>query len=301
MQLSNELIEGYLAMCKNQKRLDEKTLKAYRIDLRQFHNFLEQEGLPMCKDSLSQYITEMNKQFKAHTTKRKIASLKAFCNYMEQEHLTSENPFYRLSINMREPKILPKTIPLHTIETILKTAHGNLYRGTELQRNCAFRDVAVLELLFATGIRVSELCKFNRPDIDMVDGTLIIHGKGAKERMLQIGNPEVLDALVQYDRRAYRVDRSAFFTNRAGERLSEQSVRRILCRYEKQLGLNHITPHMFRHSFATLLIEEDVNIRYVQQMLGHSSITTTQIYTHVATKKQWQILSQKHPRNKIYI
>lgn len=301
MDLSNEQIEDYLAFCKGQKRLDEKTLKAYRIDLRQFQSFLEQEGASLCKNSLSLYITELNERFKASTAKRKIASLKAFCSYMEQENKMAENPFYRFPISIREPILLPKTIPLHTIEAILKAAYDNLSRGTEQQQNRTVRDIAVLELLFATGIRVSELCKFNRSDIDLIDGTLKIHGKGAKERMLQIGNPDVLAVLVQYDRCANRVDRSAFFTNRAGQRLSEQSVRRMLCRYEKQLGIGHITPHMFRHSFATLLIEEDVNIRYVQQMLGHSSITTTQIYTHVATGKQRQILSQKHPRNKLHI
>jgi integrase/recombinase XerD len=159
-----------------------------------------------------------------------------------------------------------------------------------------------MELMFATGLRVSELCRLNVADLDLVEGTVKIYGKGAKERIVQIGTPTVLTVLSEYySCFGGRAD-APFFVNRIGTRISEQSVRSILNKYASRIsGDLHVTPHMFRHSFATLLLEADVDIRYIQQILGHSSITTTQIYTHVAMAKQRTILLNKHPRNKLSV
>ena len=165
------------------------------------------------------------------------------------------------------------------------------------------RDIAVLELLFATGVRVSELCTLGYDDVRLEEGEIKIYGKGAKERFVQIANPNVLGALHCYQE-AYKdaiTQSGAFFVNRLHKPLSDQSVRSIVNKYCRLAGVeSHITPHMFRHSFATLLLEEGVDIRYIQRLLGHSSILTTQIYTHVAGKKQRDILLEKHPRNKIH-
>ena len=162
------------------------------------------------------------------------------------------------------------------------------------------RDIAVIELLFATGMRISELCNLKYPDIDMENFSVLIWGKGAKERLIQIGNPQVISALSSYIS-AFETEitlSSWLFVNRLGNRLSEQSVRFMINKYVEQAGISmHITPHMFRHSFATLLLEADVDIRYIQKMLGHSSITTTEIYTSVSMHKQKAILVEKHPRN----
>lgn len=141
-------------------------------------------------------------------------------------------------------------------------------------------------------------------NVDLSNHTIKIFGKGSKERIIQIENVDVLKALQDYYK-LFQKDIEAcgfFFVNKLCNRLSEQSVREIICKYTKMTEYNiHITPHMFRHSFATLLLDEDVDIRYIQKILGHSSITTTQIYTHVAMAKQKEILSVKHPRNKIKI
>ena len=129
-------------------------------------------------------------------------------------------------------------------------------------------------------------------------------GKGAKERILQIGNPEVLSVLRRYaEENTLRIHKANwFFVNRLSSRISEQSVRFLIKRLCRKADIEQrITPHMFRHSFATLLLEEDVDIRYIQRMLGHSSILTTQIYTQVTVEKQRQILTAKHPRNKIVV
>lgn len=213
------------------------------------------------------------------------------------------NPFDKIDASFREPIMLPKTIPFNIISAILASAYGSMkHCRTEYSRKCTLRDIAVLETLFATGARVSEICTLTPDAIDLENHMLKIFGKGSKERIIQIENLDVLKALKNYSS-VFQDDISCagfFFVNKLKHRLSEQSVRAMINRYVTSIGYErHITPHMFRHSFATLLLEEDVDIRYIQRILGHSSITTTQIYTHVAMAKQKEILSVKHPRNKI--
>ena len=166
------------------------------------------------------------------------------------------------------------------------------------------RDIAVVEFLFATGLRVSELSALKRADIDLNAGIFLIKGKGNKERYMQIENREVREAVGEYyNRFQEEIGRQDyFFLNKWGQRMSEQAVRLMLRKHVEKAGISvHLTPHMFRHAFATLLLEEDVDIRYIQKMLGHSSIVTTQIYTYVAVEKQKEILRMKHPRNKMQI
>ena len=293
----------YLYACQYQKGLDQKTLKAYRIDLNQFTEFIEGSALELTKDSIVLYISELLKKYMPRSIRRKIASIKAFCSYLEYEEMLPENPFAKLRIKLTPPQILPRTIPLLVIEKILSTAYQQKRKNlSERQRKATLRDIAVLELLFATGIRVSELCCLKYSDIRLAEGEVKIYGKGAKERFVQITSPSVLQALNDYkDANIQAIDKTgSFFVNRCQKQLSDQSVRGIVSKYAKLAGIDlHITPHMFRHSFATLLLEEDVDIRYIQRLLGHSSIVTTQIYTHVAGKKQRDILATKHPRNRM--
>lgn len=155
------------------------------------------------------------------------------------------------------------------------------------------RNILILELLFATGMRISELCSLKTEQIDFNDYIIKIYGKGSKERLIQICNTNVQVLIDKYKNTMELEENFFFFTNRLHNRLSEQSVRYMINDYAKSAQISrHITPHMFRHSFATLLLEEDVDIRYIQQMLGHSSITTTQIYTHTSINKQRSILTQ---------
>lgn len=294
-------IELYLDYCKYRKRLDSKTLKAYRIDLKQYAAYSNTSYDFYSRNILDSYITILHKQYKPKTVKRKIASLKAFFHYLSYREILSENPFDKLDIRFREAKLLPKTIPFHSLQTFLSTLYAQKELApTEYQKHCCIRDIAVIELLFATGMRISELCSLKPQNIDLENNTIRIYGKGAKERILQVGNPDVLSALRLYNA-VFRKDIETcgyFFVNRLCHKLSDQSVRFMIDRYARLANLEqHITPHMFRHSFATLLLEQDVDIRYIQQMLGHSSISTTEIYTHVSNGKQKDILFHRHPRN----
>lgn len=305
MKMLNDLLKEYMEYCEYRKRVDQKTVKAYKIDLAQYEAFCLAGSDWYTKDMVDKFITELHKQYKPKTVKRKIASLKAFFRYMEYQELLETNPFSKLNIRFREEKLLPKTIPFHTIETLLSVMYAQRELAkSEYQRKCCTRDIAVIELLFATGMRISELCSLKLKDIDLKNHTILIYGKGAKERIIQICNPDVIAALTRYQEMFGKEieDCGYFFVNRLQHKLSDQSVRYMIMHYVELACINqHITPHMFRHSFATLLLEQDVDVRYIQRMLGHSSISTTEIYTHVSSAKQKEILMHKHPRNLIEV
>lgn len=295
------LIKEYLDFCQYQKRLDPKTLKAYRIDLRQFREQLSVSCVSQISiEMLEAFIGTLHRTFKPKTAKRKIASLKAFFHYLEYKDLIEANPFNKIHTRFREPITLPKVIPLHTIETFLATMYAQRERvADDGQKKKILRDIAVIEVLFSTGMRISELCSLRPGDVDLQDGVILISGKGAKERKIQIGSRDVLLVLRDYEQKfRFEIGNCQFFfVNRVGKRLSEQSVREMINKYCSMAAIQmHITPHMFRHSFATFLLESDVDIRYIQEMLGHSSINVTEIYTHVALAKQKDILRTKHPR-----
>lgn len=299
-------INDYLDYCRSQKRLDKKTLKAYRIDLTQFcEKFPHTEIKDITPTVLENFIAKLHQQYKPKTVKRKIASLKAFFHYLEYREVLDRNPFNKIQVKFREPVILPKTIPLHTVETFLSAIYRHRSCAkTDYQKQNALRDIAVIELLFATGIRISELCSLKASDINLFDKTILIYGKGSKERRVQLGNDDVISILEKYKKTFEKQIQNCghFFVNQSGRPLSDQSIRRMISKYTASAAIEqHITPHMFRHTFATSLLEADVDIRYIQEMLGHSSINITEIYTHVAMSKQRDILVSKHPRKDFHI
>ena len=300
----NQITEKYLSFCSNRKNLDCKTIKSYRIDLRQYKEFVFIHKIKWNeKSSIEKYIDNLHIQYKPKSVKRKIASIKALFHYLEIEEIIELNPFHKIQIKYKEPFILPKTISIKNIEIIFNYAYEQYKRSTtSYSQIVALRNVLILELLFATGMRISELCSLKPNQFDFNDYIIKIYGKGSKERLIQICNENVRRLIDKYRLSMKIESNSFFFINRLNKRLSEQSVRYMISKYAENAQItNHITPHMFRHSFATLLREEDVDIRYIQQMLGHSSITTTQIYTHTSIEKQRSILTDKHPRNKLII
>ena len=211
-------IKNYLEYCKSQKCLDEKTLKAYRIDLRQFSEQNPNIDITeITSETLEQYIARLHEKYKPKTVKRKIASIKALFHYLEYKEIMDYNPFNKILIHFREPVILSKTIPLHTVETFLSTIYKQRENAKTLyQRRNALRDIAVAELLFSTGMRISELCSLKVNDVNLYDGTILIYGKGSKERRIQIGNESVINILKEYNEH-FRADRqscSNFFVNR---------------------------------------------------------------------------------------
>lgn len=305
-------INMYISYCEFHKKLSAKTLAAYKVDLHQFQTFADNYESFLTKTLLNDFINYLNCNFSAKSVKRKIASIKAFYHYLLFEDYIDSNPFDKINLRIKEPQPLPRVIPLHIIEAFLHTIYmEETHAVTPHQKLTCARDIAVIELLFATGMRISELCNIRKEHLDINNHTITIWGKGNKQRIIYIENPNVIQALNKYMKLSEKntTDNSPstnvnkfLFLNRNGQPISDQSVRIMINKYVDKASIQlHITPHMFRHSFATLLLESDVDIRYIQKILGHSSITTTQIYTNVSTAKQKEILSVKHPRNQIHI
>lgn len=294
-------IDEFLNYCRYHKKLSDKTIRAYKIDLSQYGVFSNE----LSKQALWDYIEYLNKKYKPKTAKRKLATLKAFIHFLLLQDLIDFNPFDKLETTIKEPLLLPKTIPLGVIAKLISFSYQQIvFAKSDYQIRSAVRNTAILELLFATGARVAEICTLRSDNVDLLGNSVKFYGKGSKERIIPIENFAVLSILRKYHSLFEKEipDSGYFFVNKLGRRMTEQSVHNMINFYCKQCGVDmHITPHMFRHSFATLLLEEDVDIRYIQRMLGHSSITTTQIYTHVTSAKQKEILKTKHPRNKLNI
>lgn len=294
-------IDEFMNYCRYHKKLSDKTIRAYKIDLSQYGDFSDE----LSKQALWDYIEYLNKKYKPKTAKRKLATLKAFIHFLLLQDLIDFNPFDKLETTIKEPLLLPKTIPLGVIAKLISFSyHQIVFAKSDYQIRSAVRNTAILELLFATGARVAEICTLRSDNVDLLGNSVKFYGKGSKERIIPIENFAVLSILRKYHSLFEKEipDSGYFFVNKLGRRMTEQSVRNMINFYCKQCGVDmHITPHMFRHSFATFLLEEDVDIRYIQRMLGHSSITTTQIYTHVTSAKQKEILKTKHPRNKLNI
>lgn len=305
MLINTSLINTYLEHCALEKRLDAKTIRAYRCDLNQFAQWLKTEGYLFDKEAVRQYLAFLNGHYKPKTVKRKLASLRAYASHRSYEYEDDPNPFFGLKTCIREPKMLPRTIPRADLKEMLATplSSANLWQ---------LRDRAIIELLTSTGIRISELCGLNKADCDLVERVVRVFGKGAKERIVQLESVETLrimarylDCLSEWQARKHpeylaTTNVQPLFVNRFGKRLSDQSARAAVSRYAAKAGVSiRITPHMFRHTFATLLLEEGVSLRYIQNLLGHSSIKTTEIYTHVSKTWQRDLLRRHNPRDAV--
>ena len=299
---TDEKLQQYLKYCEFQKALDSKTLKAYRIDLRQY---LESVGTEEAgKQKIEEYIAKLHQKYKQKTVKRKIASIKAFYNYLEEEEVIEGNPFRKIKVKFKENIILPRIIPRKEIEILLNSMYADIIATDKRNIKFKLRDLAIVEVFFATGARVYEISNIKKECVDLDTGLICIMGKGGKERYIQVGEDSVVALLKKYSEENAEAINSCgyFFVNQRGRRFTEQSIRLMLRKYLEQAEITRrITPHMFRHSFATYLLEEGVDVSYVQRMLGHSSINTTQIYIHVAAKKQAEILRNMHPRKKMNI
>lgn len=308
LNISSAIVD-FLSHCKIEKNLSVNTLKAYKTDLFQLNTFLIKNKYPenvtkIGKIQLRNYIDSMS-ALKPKSIKRKVASAKALFNYLEYEDQIEVNIFRKMKFKINEPKQLPKVMTIEDISKIFQIAYQQekqFSQPSKLSYGPVLMKVVVIELLFATGGRVSEIANLKAEAVNLDSGTITIIGKGSRERIIQVCNPDSLNVLKHYFS-IYKdqIQKEGFFLiNRLNKKLSDQSIRYIIKDLANNANLPaNITPHVFRHSFATLLLEQDVDIKYIQSMLGHSSITTTQIYTHVTKEKQRQILLDKHPRKNI--
>lgn len=301
-----EAITMFLKHCEFEKGLNDKTIRAYRSDYSQFLEFVRGIKAPqtienVSKDLIREYLQHMTQRYKPKTTRRKMASLRALLNFLEFEDLCENNPFRKIRIQIREGVALPRCIPQKDIDKIFQY----VYRAKASCNPCTqhhielTRDIAVLELLYATGMRVSETSNLRENNVDLNQGFIRVVGKGNRERTVPLCCDQVRIALTDYLETwtSASSHQKWFFLNRRGNRLSEQSIRIMIQRYSRNAGIAYrITPHMFRHSFATQLLGNGMGIRSIQRLLGHSSILTTEIYTHVDDQSQRRDIRRHHPR-----
>lgn len=294
-----EAISAFIGHCRYEKNLDEKTIRAYEADLKQFQVLSCAVDMAQIEKTQIQIWLRSLSPFKHKTIKRKLATLKCFFSFLELDYEWFNNPLRRMKIKLKEPATLPRIMSIDEIRLILNVLDQKMVNSHGQQHFLCIRDAAIIELLLATGIRVGELCKLMYEDVNLLQGFVKIHGKGKRERVVAICQKETLDALLAWSV-LRKSDNSYFFVNRLNLPITPQNVRQMVHGIVSGAELsNRITPHTFRHTFATLLLEEDVDIRYIQQILGHSSIKTTEIYTHVTAKKQREILLNKHPRRRV--
>ncbi|HEX4631161.1 MAG TPA: tyrosine-type recombinase/integrase [Chthoniobacterales bacterium] len=298
MHILQDFIHAFLCHCEFERNFSPHTVKAYRLDLAQFARFVSAqspatEGVGLQRAVIREYVRTLHHR-KPRTQRRKLATVKSFFAYLEREGCIDSNPLRNVRFDIRIGRVLPRTMSFAALQTFFQ----QLYRRTGRSSDLALRDVALFELLFSSGMRVSEISNLRVTAVDLERGAVLIRGKGNKERLIPICDRDVRSALIAYsaNQSSTRTLDGYFFTNRFGRRLSEQSIRMALKRHAKGAGLEKITPHVFRHTVATMLLEQGVDLRFIQTFLGHSSIVTTTIYAHVNDKSQREILNNRHPR-----
>lgn len=245
------------------------------------------------QDRIRGYLAHMAKQeYSAATMARKIATLRSFHKWLERTGIVSSNPMTVIR-TPRQPRRLPKAITVDQVEALL--------RAPESDDTLGARDRAILETMYSTGVRVSEVVALNAGDFSATERQLRIRGKGRRERIVPLGQ-QAMDAVAGYVQRL-EADRgvlapdSPLFVNKHGTRLSSRSVRRKVAKYLKIAGLDpDISPHTIRHSFATHLLDNGADLRSVQELLGHQSLSSTQVYTHLTTGRMREAYDRAHPR-----
>ena len=285
----------FLTSARAERGLSLNTVAAYRRDLEQYEVTRAETGL-LGADAIREHLESLRRRDLAPTTvARKFASLRAYHRFLIAEGYAADDPTATISAPSR-PTSLPKALSIEEVVTILDEPGMETAVGR--------RDTAILEFLYATGCRVAELVGVDQHDLDAETRTVILTGKGAKQRLVPVGAHALvaIDAWLR-DRMAFRrpgSDPGALFLSTRGNRLSRQAVWRLTKRHGTAAGIDpaRLSPHVFRHSAATHMVEGGADLRTVQEMLGHASLTTTQVYTRVSPEHLREVVITSHPRGR---
>ena len=301
-------INAFISSLKVNRNLSQKSLSAYRCDLRGLEHWTTEHVIgEICRENLTCFFSTLTDgSLKPSSIRRKLVTIGAFIDYcIEHGELSAKDKPPRVKGGFIVPRRLPKTIPDQSIHSMLLTTYRLIDDApTQVKKILAIRNHAILEVLYSTGIRIGELSSMNMEDFDVSTHELLIHGKGRKERLEFLANEEALSALQAWlaVRSELHPNTSAFFLNRYGSRLSIYGIEDIFSGILAASGIQeYATPHFLRHSFATKLLANGANIRDVQELLGHSSIMTTQIYTEVSAERKKYVLTHYNGRNSLQI
>lgn len=292
-----DLIESFKTYLSVEKGASKNTIDAYVSDLLQFCAFLLKEHPEKTIQTaglleIRSFISSVLKTEKKSTGGRKLAALKTFYKFLFREHIVQMNPAELMAIPKKE-KILPKFLNIDEAFRLIEQPADDKF--------LSLRDRAMLELFYASGIRVSELVGLDIENIDINIGYIKVKGKGNKERVIPI-NKKAIEVIRHYlkEREIFLSNRSktsAAFLNKYGNRITRRAVGMIVRKYMLMSGINkHISPHALRHTFATHLLDAGADLRFIQELLGHSSISTTQVYTHTSVDRLMSVYDNSHPR-----
>ncbi|OGX33545.1 MAG: tyrosine recombinase XerC [Omnitrophica WOR_2 bacterium RIFCSPLOWO2_02_FULL_50_19] len=284
-------IEKFIRYLEIERNASKHTLINYSVDLKSLSEFLKEEPIEKIDYiSLRRYLAHIKEQNLSKVSiARKIASIRSFFKFLFREGIIKNNPASSLSTPKRD-KHLPKFLDEKEIVILLESP--------DLESEAGLRDRAILETLYSTGIRVSELVGLNMDHIDQIGGIIKVYGKGKKERIVPIGE-RALQAIRDYlkMRRSVAKEAKALFFNKSGGRLTDRSIRRIINKYITKASIQQkISPHTLRHSFATHMLDHGADLRSVQELLGHANLSSTQIYTHITTERLKSAYQKSHPR-----
>lgn len=296
---SQSVLDDFRLYLEVERNLSLHTVKAYCTDLKDFLAWAGSADVcTFTYKNIRTFLAEIQvKKYTRTTISRKIAAIKTFYRYLYRERLVNSNP----AVNIKTPKKM-KTLP----EFLTEAESEIILNAIETKTPSQFRDRTILEVLYATGMRISELCGLNFENLNLEANEITVFGKGGKERIVLINNRAKKYFLDYINiQRCFLSDneevlpKSPVFINNTGFRLQQRSVHRMIAKTAKELCLRKkVSPHTFRHSFATKLLENGADLRVVQELLGHASISNTQIYTHVSTERLKQAYASAHPRAK---
>ncbi|MCQ4088658.1 tyrosine-type recombinase/integrase [Saccharibacillus sp. JS10] len=291
-----------------ERNLSHTTVQAYQYDLNLIVSWCERNHHQAVDHRiLHLYFIELieSRTMKDTTIKRKYISVKTFFKFLREQQLMGAMSDFSLGAKFKKAKRIPKTLPIDEIQRLLGSIeHDVTMLKSDYRKLIATRNLAIVELLFSTGIRIGELVNIDLSDLNVGERTLLIFGKGRKERILYLSSKEVVTALRNWMKiRAKLIPQDeALFINKYGNRLTIYSIENIFSKYRDTARITPTaTPHALRHTFATHLLDNGADLRSVQEILGHSSVSTTEIYTEVSIKRKKNVLSKFNPRNKLNI
>jgi integrase/recombinase XerC len=294
----DKYIEQFTNSLKAEQDVSPHTLKAYTEDLKEFLSFTDKKPQEIDNLDIRSFLASLHhRRLKKSSVARKLATIRSFFKYLHREGYVKKNPA-KLVSSPKIPKVLPKFLTIDEAFSLMDAPQVRNESPSDTFK--ATRDKAILELLYSSGLRVSELTSLDISDLDVKESLIRVKGKGKKERITPVGS-KALDAIKNYlpERISLKKKSRAFFLNNRGGRLTERSIRRILLEYSRMINLkSHLSPHTLRHTFATHLLHGGVDLRSIQELLGHSSLSTTQKYTHVDIAHLMDVYDKAHPMAK---
>ena len=305
----NFYIDQFTRYLSAEKNASPHTCRCYQRDLKEFENFLKSQGSDFSSSgglewgrvdriAIRKYLSVLHRKNKKSSIARKISTLRSFFRYLVKERLVSSNPAKSVSTPKAE-KTLPTTLTVDEAFQLMESPEKPIEKVVKSEaRNRVLRDHAILELLYSSGLRVGELVGLNLKHLDLNLGIVRVMGKGRKERIVPVGDQAIHALKVYLDQRRDPESETPLFVNMRGGRLTSRSVGRLIKKYTRSSGIvRKVSPHSLRHSFATHLLDAGADIREIQEMLGHASLSTTQKYIHLSPGKLMEVYDRAHPRS----